>query len=425
MELILTSFGLSHLGLKGDEGPSFGDINPFYRMPPLRMSLAGRLPVPDFAVLLLCDRVILDSETWERIKKDRYSQGYKLTAEVVKSLYAEGFIRIEDFNAIIADNRTLLEKMMERDLKRLDDWVDPLKESLDLWGKYVTLTGDFWRSDILHVKEFQPDYEVKEVSYETTDFDRSDIIKILHIEDNAHATTDFDRSDIIEFLHIEDNAHAIGVIGDTPYLDLLKGALKSSSKRRRSKYRQVLRALLTEYLAYVNANLVVSHTLGMGFHDWEDYAPFYRAKFLTIGAEERPGQENMRAVRKLFEVSFPEISFSNPRSLIKILTDKRITQLRELVEKAVRGDVEFDKEFANRTFQEVLRIEQKAGRVRKIVSWATLPLSFIPVVGSPLQKGVEEAAGHIVERKLKKDFRWFYLISEHAQQPRQLEEKRS
>src|SRR5262245_18068517 len=99
MDLILTSFGLSHAPRSNNEGS-----NIFYRMPPVSMaSRATTAFKPDYAVLLLCDRVILDAQSFECLK-DTKTNYYAEMADTIKALHAEGFIRIEDYDAVIADN---------------------------------------------------------------------------------------------------------------------------------------------------------------------------------------------------------------------------------------------------------------------------------------------------------------------------------
>jgi len=174
----------------------------------------------------------------------------------------------------------------------------------------------------------------------------------------------------------------------------------------------VIRTSLTEYLAYVNANLVLSRTLEVGFHDWYDFEPFYREKFLTIGQKGRPGENKIQKVKQLFEISFPEFIPSDIKKVLRVIKDKRIANLRNLVDKAVKEEIQFDREFANRVLQEVLGIEQRVGRVRNIVSYATLQLEFVPLVGTPIQKAVEEVVDRISESKIRSQYSWFYLISE-------------
>ena len=193
---------------------------------------------------------------------------------------------------------------------------------------------------------------------------------------------------------------------------LLTEALESSSKRRSKEHRRILRETLEGYLSYVNANLVLSRKLDVGFHDWRDYEPLYRRKFLSIGITETHHDKQIRKANQLFTVAFPEFSSWTATSILRALRDPRIVDLRQLVNQAATADTEFDGDYARRVLAEVLEAEHSVGRMNRRVSLITSPLGYIPVVGTPLQMGVAEIAGRVVERKAKQPFRWYYLISD-------------
>ena len=85
------------------------------------------------------------------------------------------------------------------------------------------------------------------------------------------------------------------------------------------------------------------------------------------------------AVKALFGVSFPELTITDPRQLIRILRDRRVSDLGLLIQQAVEEKVTFDQEFARRTLFEVLASEHKARKCRTIVSYLTTPLDFVHV----------------------------------------------
>jgi hypothetical protein len=92
-----------------------------------------------------------------------------------------------------------------------------------------------------------------------------------------------------------------------------------------------------------------------------------------------------------------------------------VAELRAVVDKAVKGEVIFDQEFARTVLWDALRIEWRVKRYRRIVSYITAPIGFGPWVGAPVaQKVIEEAAGSALEKKLKEKYRWFYLLSDLA-----------
>ena len=59
--------------------------------------------------------------------------------------------------------------------------------------------------------------------------------------------------------------------------------------------------------------------------------------------------------------------------------------------------MEFDSDFARRILAEVCKQDRELQRFRKVISYATIPLDFIPWVGTLVQKGAEETAiSHMV-----------------------------
>jgi len=65
--------------------------------------------------------------------------------------------------------------------------------------------------------------------------------------------------------------------------------LSSSHARRLAKNREILRAILSAYLNYVNSNLLLAKEFEAGFHDWSDYMPFTgRSSLESVKAGLRP-----------------------------------------------------------------------------------------------------------------------------------------
>jgi hypothetical protein len=143
--------------------------------------------------------------------------------------------------------------------------------------------------------------------------------------------------------------------------------------------------------------------------------PFYRQKFLTLGHENLPGEKAAEASRQLFEISFPELAVTSPRHLISILRHKRVNELRTLVQEAADGRTVFDEDFARSVFREVIGTERTMARRRRIMSYVTAPLGFIPVVGNVAQIAVQEIADTVLQNRLTKKYRWFYMLSDLAE----------
>lgn len=381
MNLILTSFGITENDAAIEETPSL-----FYRMPPVRLRASTRHFEPDYAALLLCEKLLMDETSFVMLI-EKPNPLYSKTSETISALYGEGLIELVDFGRILASNQRLLEKMLENDLEMLDSWIEPLKESINIWSGFARRIGG---SDTLslHARHVLHNMQIGSgLPYKLT-IDESKLAELSEaFKDNKRL-----EADLMDQLVLE--------------------AFESSRKRKKAIYRKALRETLRSYLAYVNANIVLANELGVGFYDWADMSPLYRRKFLSVGRDSPESSQNVAEAHKLFEMSFPEFAITNPSILIKILRDKRVSDLRQLVSDAVEGKVAFDNEFARSILKEVLGIERRAARYRNIVSYLTLPLDFVPWIGTVAQKAVEEGVGMLVERKLKEKHRWFYMLSE-------------
>lgn len=380
MDIILTSFGLSHL----DNTNKSSDR--FYRMPPAALSTLGRGFIPDYAVLLLCDRIILDEETFSRFKEedeDTYS-GYHDVAKTLLTLYDEGFVKLENFDAIIDNNRDYLDAMLQDDLNNIDTWIAPLQESHQSWLEFVrTMQGHIF-NDYVSSRD-------KYISEEDENLQKRLSEQHIHL-----------------YLHLSKNRW----INASDNIQLYELSGNSQHNNTTNRFHEGLRHILAEYISYVNANLLLSKSLNAGFHDWFDFAPFYARRFKLRDEDQAIGQARIQKIKQLFSVTFPDISMWDEKKLIKALRDNRLHDLRLLVDQAVRDKEDFDQKFANNVLREVLRIEYKVKRKRKIISYATLPIDFIPWVGGIVQKGAEELLGHVVEEKDKEELGWFYLISD-------------
>lgn len=357
MKTILTSFGIAK---ESDPDPEYD--SPFRKMPPMRA--INNILMPDFAALLLSDKVILDEQTFDALQEPQISS-FAQTAETIKLLYSEGFIELANYAPILKANETLLKKMLENDFEVLEQWTLPLRESLTTW------------------KAFLKNIKIR-------DENEYDIL----FGENPSAL-------------IHDTALPT-LQGNIAIIDVFE----ATKKHKKAESHQLLKRVLSDYLSYVNANILLANNFEAGLHDWADFSPFYRKKFLYSGKEGVEIETHSSEIQKLFTISFPEFNIRNPRTLIKALQDKRISELRQLVQDAVDGKVSFDESFARHVFKDGLGVEREISKYRNIISYLTTPLDFIPWVGAIAPKIVEEISEHIVEQNMKKKYRWFYMLSD-------------
>ena len=275
-------------------------------------------------------------------------------------LHREGFLELMDYGSVLDRNGGLLQRMTDNDLRSIDQWMESLRDSLQTWETFRNrIPGKLAGAD--------PD----EQTY------------AIHVLNNTLGTVR---------------------IFAREYDDL-----KSDDS-----YRERMSETLRSYLRYVNANLILSKEFEAGLHDWEDYLPFYRQKFLAVGQESLGTVAQAEASHQLFDIAFPELAIQTPEHLLRILEHKRVSELRALIDEAARGDTVFDEKFARSVFREIIGAERKAARERRVLGYLTVPIGFIPLVGNFAQLLLEEAVGTILERKLTKKYRWFYMLSDVA-----------
>jgi len=356
MKLLLTSFGLGHPSFKG---------YPLRRMPPINMEAFGPDFIPDYSVLLLFDRFIIDERTYENLDycgRFSYFQEY---LNLITELENSGRLEVIDYHKIVRPSFKILDKLVDADLIDINIWRAPLEEAHKKYLKFSSLV----------VKKL-----FSKPEWQRTPFENMMILGLYH-----------DDTRLVDLRPPPEN--------------IWQAMLKSDE----DKY--ILKVLIP-YLNYITCNLILAKELNATIHDWADIEPLYRKKIELMINNEYNVSEETNKVRTLFQILFPNFKINTPSDFIDLLNDSRIDELRNLITESVEKDIKFDMEFANQTLCEVLKIERKEKRMRSIIGKLSLPIGFIPGIGTPLEFLIEETAGKIVESKLKEKKGWFYLISD-------------
>lgn len=356
---MLTSFGLNV------EDPQADDI--FFQMPPIGFRVSPRGPfVPDYHVFLLSKRLIMDEQSFERLAS-RPHRRYRVVAETITTLYEAGHVRLVDYREILRSNESLLEKMLEHDMEHIDQWSEPLRAARTTWQDFAIWSG------VLSDRDYRP--------YQRGPGSQS---RSTRRSSQRLTPEQYQRLLFHAYMRVE----------------------------RTDQWRNAIRS----YLSYVNSNLVISNELEIGFHDWEDFLPFYRQKFQYVGPEVSETRAQIDSTTKLFEIAFPEFQVRGTKRLLELLDDPRIADLRDTIRDAVEKGTEFDLEYANRVYREVLQAEMIAKRYRRIASYITPAISFVPFIGPIAQTiaelAVDQAAEEMIKRKLTDKYQWFYLLSD-------------
>jgi hypothetical protein len=348
MKLLLTSFGLNW-----NQSTSIKNQSIFYRMPPINMREFKGGFVPDYASLILCEKIIMDQSSYYSLINEK-SPLFSSISKTIKILYSEGYIELHNFNEILKNNDQLLNKMIEHDLRTFDNWITPLKESVNIWDNFIS---EIWKPEWSFIKRLPHSYGTSHGV-----FLHDEIRNII-----VHSVWPDETREKKQYEINEEIQEAID--SSYKFSMMVREALNSDHKREKLEYKSVLEETLKWYLSYVNSNIIISNSLKFGFHDWSDLLPFYRHKFLTVGHERLTTEKYIEKSNKLFELFFPEIPFHDDKILIKVLNDKRIHTLRELVHESINGKVSFDNEYANRTIKEVISQGYNKSRYRKIVTY--------------------------------------------------------
>lgn len=377
MKIMLTSFGITPTYKR----PVLSRYI-FDRMPPIDMQSIGKTFMPDYAALLLCDKIIIDKYSFD-IMVNEPPPAYSEFSRAVLMLQDEGFIELADYNDILKKKKSLFDKMLEQDLHNIEQWFSPFQESIGIWQEFATN---------LYLEQIVDRIQDGEAFIHAGSF-HTDIRAAENLSSLLH---DFMPSSI----------HGINYQSSVP-----RASNTVKAKDKQKQLRKTFKDGIRSYLSFVNSNIIISNELGVGFYDWSDFVPFYKRKFLSVG-EEIDLPNKVEALKRLFSVSFPEFSIEDPKVLLRILGDRRIKELRQLVDESLEGKVIFDENFAKRTLFEVIEVERKTTKYRNITSYLTMPLGLIPVVGDVVQKAAEELTGAVIGNKISQKYQWFYMLND-------------
>lgn len=349
MELLLPAFSTSQ---------PIDWLNPweadfFHLMPPLSLNPTahGGLGI-ESCILLFYDRLILDRNTYDRLTTEP-TLPYRATAELMKRLADEDFIRLEDFEQTLLQKREVLDSMLSLDLKNITVWKDAFISSKRIWI-------EFCRSLINHNLT-------------------------INLKGEIEATIARDEQ-LVSELHI--------------------------TNTRKKGYRENLRENLQSYLRYINSTLVISGALDVPFYDWQDFEPFYRMKFLNIGKLSNRPQAQANQVRKIFDLMLPSVRTLESKKVIKFLKDPRVKELKGLIEDSMSGRIQFDAVFAAKLMETIVKEQLKIARWTRVASFVAFPIGFIPLAGSFIGKGVDELTAWHIKHRIQAKNSWFYLIQD-------------
>ena len=336
----------------------------FDKMVPLYWQETTNSFTLDYALFIFADEIIMDKKSYNQLKNTK-TNFYKNSASLLHILFNEGLVKLEDYDKVLNSKKKFLKLMNKKDLTEYNSWVEPFKKSIETWKEFTN--------------RFNKKYD-----------------KISNYREYNAALSSL----MLE--EIDKNYEFAQFIS----------SLYSATNRRKAIYKAIFKNKLENRISYVNSNLILSNHFNATISDWNDYIPFYEEKFIRFGKDNYPLEKEKQALNKLFNISFPNLSLFDNKKIIKILTDKRLVYLREMIEASLNEGIEFDKEFAIKTLEKVIGVHNKINKLRTLASYCTMPIGYIPLVGTPLQKLIEEGIVLPTKLKLEKELKWYFFINE-------------
>ncbi|WP_415404119.1 hypothetical protein [Tateyamaria sp. SN3-11] len=379
MRTFLSSFGIS-----GRRSVSLTN-DYFSRMPPAVFSTKHRDFVPDFSAILLSSELIVDADTLDRLNRTESAQ-FSRYAAILHDLKQEGIVQAVDYSSIISERADLLEQIMTKDLKRAWEYEDAFSESLTEWIAHLNLFED----------------EIQQIGVSKLRDDPKNLDEaMMFLSMNMHIV-------------MSDKAF----IASTKRLKSAEPGILRFDLVREAADRGALLATLVErikpYIEYMNTNLLLCEALDAAVFDWSDIVPFYERK-VVLSSGEYEGSAHSEGIKRLFKFAFPDVREWPMENILEMARDKRISSLRETINRAIIEEDEIDESFVIRKLGEIIKLQEREARKSKMISFLSSPIGMFPIFGSVLQKPIETAANSVLNRPAKKQASWYFMVSEHAE----------
>ena len=110
---------------------------PFKRMPPLDMRSIANGLVPEYSLLILCDKLIFDTISFEYLTEEMDLPLFEPVGRTLALLEHEGFLELRDYKSILAENSSLLERMTQNDLLSVGQWSAAMRSSSRIWRSFT------------------------------------------------------------------------------------------------------------------------------------------------------------------------------------------------------------------------------------------------------------------------------------------------
>jgi hypothetical protein len=350
----------AHLFYKANPGSWLG-LHEFESLPPLGSFDPMRGFVPDYPALMMFDEYVLDGEAYELLRAPGDRVWLNEWRRLVHALDAEGSLTIQDVAAAGSAKSHTRGAMLRGDLKDPSRWWPAMAYYDALAGRAHRLLG-------------AGPQEARELSWA------------------------FDPEQMLNAAGSDGHLHSLAVI------------LREAESSPLTAHRELLDAAISELMGQlreVNACLVACNEMNVAPMMWAPYRGYMEAKLLH-GDHDQAG-----AAKEFFEIVFPAYAPTTVHEFAKMRSNKGVVALRGEIIRAIESGDTLDPQYPQRILSEVLKLEAKGARMRRIVGWVATVLGVIPVPGLGLTaSATAEAISAIADRRRRERWRWFYVMSD-------------
>lgn len=317
--------------------------------------------VPDFPALLLFDEFVIDSEARELLSDSASRPWLGLWPDLIRLLEADGALSIADVGSAAKARAHQRSVMLRRDLQQPARWASAMTYYDALTARAQRLLGSGPRQAQALAWNFSPD----------------DLPGIRGVDGSGHSLS--------------------AILGEGQHSEL---------EAHRDLY-QAARDEVARQLSEVNAMLAASAELEVSPMLWAPYRRYLQEKFAT------PALERQQAGEDFFKLAFPAFAPSDVEEFSRLRNHHALVGLREEIIRASQSGDVLDPRYPQRVLEDVLRIEARGKKTRRILGWIASAIGMVPVPGLGLAaSGVTEAASLALDKRRARPMRWFYLVSD-------------
>lgn len=336
-------------------------------MPPLGSFAPKQGFVPDFPVLTMFDEFTIDGQAYEKIRKAPSNAWLGSWPEVIRMLDAEGVLSTVDIENEVKQVASARGEMLRRDMRDPAKWADAMTYFDTLVSSANRALGSKPTLAEKLAWDFEPDM-------------------IPGVEGSDGQSHILSRAPLVDPGDDPNDAHY--------------------------QLHELALGHLRRQLRDVNAGLAVAAHLNIAPMFWAPYKGYLEAKSECIDTA-KDANDRTEAARLFFRLAFPRYKPETVREFSRLRQDKRLRKLRDVITTAAKtGDV-MDPDYPQRIFEQVLKVEKKVGHARQIVGWISTIVGSLPLPGVGLATAAaSEVISVGIEKFIRKDWNWFYLISD-------------